>query len=740
MNNKHTKPIRSILTSTIVFLMVLLNLICMGPALKDCYAGDAEPGDGTPSYSRPSWLDSGPIVMVGNWDSAPIFRYRRGGTPTWSEEEYAKAHSEEAVIKLKEMGVTMAIIHFYKGFGLEAEKEQLEDARKLAALCKKHGLRVGVYVGSTVGFETFLLERPDAQEWFVPDFRGQPILWDWKQPFRKRVYFMHPEYRDYIKKVIKIAIEELKADLIHFDNTSERANGPVFFHPMAKDDFRSYLRENYSAEYLKSRLGFSEVKYIEPPMYNEPSWYSGPTSKIDNPLVQMWTDFRCSQMNAFYGEMGRYIRGLNPETAVENNPCFGLGGWNHVWSMGMDYPKLLAHTDIIWTEEGNEADYSEEGILISKIRTYKMATTLHNKIFTYTGESVLQIAEAMAYNRQCIGMVGGMLAGYELTDKREKIGFDNPYSLGAYSESYTQMIKKAEYINFFQGNFDYYRDIDNIADAAVLHSYSTLAFNNDRPYQSVYLFEQALIQAKVPFDIIFDDNLSDLSKYKVLILADVECLSEDKIELIRKFVQNGGGLVATEHSTLYTEWRRRKKNFGLKDLFQVDAPRWLGRNTPESILEIEPVKNSFGRGRVVYLPEVKPAVKKPPTASMLSHYWKLPLNQEEIIEAVEWAAGGELSLNVDAPETVTIEITEKKDRSCVMLHLLNYDSGHGSVIKNIRVSLEIPDGKSVASIIDLSPDNDGFDKVDFTTEGKRVLFKIPELDTYEIAVINLRNQ
>ena len=39
----------------------------------------------------------------------------------------------------------MAVLHFYKGFGLEAEAEHLAYARKLADLCRKHGIRVGVY-------------------------------------------------------------------------------------------------------------------------------------------------------------------------------------------------------------------------------------------------------------------------------------------------------------------------------------------------------------------------------------------------------------------------------------------------------------------------------------------------------------------------------------------------------------------------------------------------------------------
>jgi len=53
----------------------------------------------------------------------------------------------------------------------------------------------------------------------------------------------------------------------------------------------------------------------------------------------------------------------------------------------------------------------------------------------------------------------------------------------------------------------------------------------------------------------------------VLVLADQECLDEDKLDLIRNFVRNGGGLIATEQTSLYTGRRLRKPDFGLKDLF-----------------------------------------------------------------------------------------------------------------------------------------------------------------------------
>jgi hypothetical protein len=125
------------------------------------------------------------------------------------------------------------------------------------------------------------------------------------------------------------------------------------------------------------------------------------------------------------------------------------------------------------------------------------------------------------------------------------------------------------------------------------------------------LFEQALIQAKVPFDIIFDAHLKELSKYRVLVLPDQECLSEEQMGLIRQYLEKGGGVIATEHTSLYTEWRERRRDFGLKDLFRVSAPGWRGARRAESLIDSPATRNQVGTGRVVYLAEVKPAIAAP---------------------------------------------------------------------------------------------------------------------------------
>ena len=43
--------------------------------------------------------------------------------------------------------MTVVIVHFYKGFGLEAEKEHREKGMQLAALVKKQGFEGGRLCG-----------------------------------------------------------------------------------------------------------------------------------------------------------------------------------------------------------------------------------------------------------------------------------------------------------------------------------------------------------------------------------------------------------------------------------------------------------------------------------------------------------------------------------------------------------------------------------------------------------------
>lgn len=666
-------------------------------------------GQSTRDSNKPDWLE-GPIISKGNNQEPYIFRVRRGGISVNEKEKYLYSHSEEYVKKVKDFGSTYFNSHVFKAFGIEAERFDIEIAKEFSKLLHKYEIKMGTYIGSTIGYETFLVENPEAEEWLAPDYLGKPVTYG-DQYYRKRPYFPHPGYNKYVKRIIKIAIDEINSDLIHFDNPSNSAAPAVFHHPMAITEFREYLTKKYSKERLTERIGFSNVSRVVPPSFPTP----GSFQNFDDPVTQEWIDFRCQKLADHYKEMAEYIRSFKKEVAVEINP-HGITGANRAWQSGVDFPRLLAHTDVFWCEDGNPASVKEDGILISNIRSYKVGRTCNNKVFNSVGSSHVMAAETMAFNPNVLQSPG-------------------------------ESLKK--YIQFYQEHFDqHYRGTKNVADVAILRSFASMAYSNYNTHQSTILFEQSLIQAKIPFDIIFDDNLKNLTKYRVLVLANQECLSNDQLEIIRSFVSKGGALVATENSSMYDEWRRNRESFGLKDLFRLDRPSAIKIiRTQEGASELldefevrqsgKPINNQFGQGKVVYIPVIEPSIERPRTASMVNKYWKLPLNYSDIIEAIKWASDYKLLIEVKAPLTVVAELTEQKDQNKMILHLINYNVKKEDRVKDINVSLKIPVGEQVHNLKWISPDREKEEPLDFDVKDDNIVFKMPELHVYGLVVIKL---
>lgn len=122
---------------------------------------------------------------------------------------------------------------------------------------------------------------------------------------------------------------------------------------------------------------------------------------------------------------------------------------------------------------------------------------------------------------------------------------------------------------------------------------------------------------------------------------------------------------------------------------------------------------------------------------MTSQFWKLPVNWEELIEEVRWAAAGNLSLEVNAPLTVAAELTVQNRRNKFLVHLLNYNVARTSSATDIGVILQIPGRENVRSVSLLSPDGEGIHSPPFTIEDGEVRFVVPRLKTYTLAVIQM---
>ncbi|NQU11474.1 beta-galactosidase trimerization domain-containing protein [bacterium] len=89
-------------------------------------------------------------------------------------------------------------------------------------------------------------------------------------------------------------------------------------------------------------------------------------------------------------------------------------------------------------------------------------------------------------------------------------------------------------------------------------------------------FFDLLSRAGVPFDVVTELGLDrgDLRRYRCLLLPTIACVSTVNLERLRAFVRGGGRLVATGDTSLYDDRGRRRRDFGLADVFGV---RYGGR-------------------------------------------------------------------------------------------------------------------------------------------------------------------
>jgi len=660
---------------------------------------------------RAKWLENG-LIDAGGSHEPYLFVVRRGGERLDARKDYEWNQSEELIRTLHGQGIEVFHTHLYKGFGMAAEKPEMEDARRVAAIAHRYGMKVDSYIQwNTMMYETFFAEEPRAKDWIQRDVSGLPILlvYGFQQSYRYRPCFTHQEYLDYLKQIVRYAVEEVKTDFIHFDNFDLNEEPDSCHCPACVEGFRAFLRAKYTPEKRRERFGFENVDYVNPPQWNREN-RPEKMAIIFDPAIQEWIDFRCQVMADALRQMAEYIRSLNPEVAVEINP-HGITGGNRAWENAIDHARLLTSTDVIWTEEENPCVYMADGRLISKIRSYKLARAFHNILLAYITDSDVAMAESLAFN-QTLGFAGSA-----------------PLSP-----------RMLQHVAFYRKNRELYVGAEDVAPVGVLRSYASLTYHHARAQLSAILVEQALIQSRTPFQLVFDEPLPDLSKLDVLVLPDSECLSDEQLARIRSFVERGGGLVAVGQAGVYDEWRRLRPEPGLKGLVAGQTPaRDYEEEVQETIVAGPSRRKNYGRGRVVYLPTAQfdgPLPEREDYFNISNRFWKRPRNWEEIVTAIRWAANADLPLEVSGPDFLVANLVEQPARQRRLLHLVNYNAAKTPAISSLRCTIRVPSGKVVKEVMMYEVDAESPRPISFTPGPSSATFTVPQMKTYAVIAVN----
>ncbi|PYG61196.1 family 10 glycosylhydrolase [Rhizobium sp. UGM030330-04] len=300
----------------------------------------------------------------------------------------------------------------------------------------------------------------------------------------------------------------------------------------------------------------------------------------------------------------------------------------------------------------------------------------------------------------------------------------------------------------------------------------------------------ALVEARIPFELVSDQVLTadHLDRFKVIVLANASCLSDEQIVAIRAYADRGGSVVAAYETSLRDENGILRSDFGLADVLGVNlvsGPRGIVKNTYVEISGDHPINDGYdGAERIMggtRLIDVKPAagtstpflyVPDFPDLPMEEVYPRkqadgaaviaretgkggrtvyIPWNIGEIFwevlaadhgrlvsNAVRWALGKAQRVEVEGPGVVDIAVRESEDGLAIsLLNLTNPMMMKGPVRDNIplskqKVAVEIPNGKTLHRAWLVVADR----AAELSIENGRAIITVPEIERLEVLHLN----
>jgi hypothetical protein len=296
----------------------------------------------------------------------------------------------------------------------------------------------------------------------------------------------------------------------------------------------------------------------------------------------------------------------------------------------------------------------------------------------------------------------------------------------------------------------------------------------------------ALLESRIPFDLVHDQDLSDerLASYAAIVLPNAALLSDRACDTLRAYVKSGGALVATFETSLYDEWGKRRKEFGLADVFGASLQSGPEGPLHNSYLQVErrhPLvagleQTSFLPGPIhrvrindvaePVLTRIPPYPAFPPEfvypessktdgpsvvlqegAGRVVYFtddidrtfwtsWNLDLGRV-LGNAVRWAARSIFSAEVKGPGLMDVFYWETEPG--LALHLVNYTSpallkGPAREISTLGpqdVRLRLPKGFRAGKVKLLSAKKD----LPFHHGDSEIGFRVPQVGEYEVVAV-----
>lgn len=629
------------------------------------------------------------------------FLMRRGDHFDDEAARYERMVDPENLKRLAAAGARWGRLPFYKGFGLEYERDNMRKDVQTAALMHRLGMKVALYMAGTMFTETLYHEIPEARNWEQRDQDNKWVPYG-MQTYRHYACPNEPAYREYLKRILKIGVEEVHADEIDFDNVMLQAEPKSCRCPRCIRAFHDFLRRRYpTREATLRRFGLPQVDWIVPNEWDQ-SAPPGSLTAIDDPVLQEWVRFRCESLAAYANALYDYVKSLDRNVAVHFN-IKGVYSFNRYWTNAVYHPLFANRADIVSFDTGGYDARLDPatGALVTQVRSYKMARHLGAACEeSLAGELRSAVHMAFGFQPKVQGYAGA------------------PYYASSVATPFL------EFFRFY--NQRYYTGTGEVHDVAVLRNWPSMAYSINAAYVPATLMEQVLIQHRVPFDLLFDEQLERLDRYAAVILAGQECVSGAQARQLLEYVRNGGALIVAGNTAQYNEWRERRR--------------------------VNPLlaARSEGRGRIVVIPRIvrgdaggarnaeadrdpEPGAPSPRGGErMAPAQWVLPKNHEEIYSAIAGCLPRGLSLVADAPLSTIAELLTRPESRETIVHFINFES---NLLQPFDAAVRKQFSGPVKSVEFFTPDADDAVQVTFEDTGERVKLKVPRLRRYGMIVI-----
>ncbi len=491
--------------------------------------------------------------MVWTWCGwEPLQYYRRlggfheaqEGNALWADDWRALLDSEECAAKLADAGINWVTTHFYKGFGLEVEAEEIAATERMIANYHRHGVKVFTYIQ----YGTTMPETVDDGPWPRVDWNGRHDGHPYEygdQYWRAKPCANQPGFRDYLLQVVERAIG-IGADGIWIDNLQADGCHCEF----CQTAFRAFVQQEVHDPWCE--LGLTDVSRIAIPR----------AERTRDPLYQLWIRFRCAETRTSLRLLCDRARALKPDVVTAVN--IGIGNHQRSVIENGNWIGNLDCVDFTYAENGLFPAWTN-GRLVTQHGAAKLAAAAGIGLVPGAGCAPGLQTLARVFAESTLFAMGSSNGPWGL---RGENGGGAPLYLR--DGSVRQMT--AALAVFHCGLHAQLRGSRDAAPVGVFYSLESQGFDEASTRQALDATTQLLLQNQIPFRYVLADRLTPaaLTGVRLLILPHILPLAETAAAELQTFVAGGGRLLATGRCGLYDERMRQRRDYVLADVFGVN--------------------------------------------------------------------------------------------------------------------------------------------------------------------------